>query len=708
VSNATPGGAATALIDEALGLDVRRDVRVPSRDGLELSANVFLPRAAAPRDGPAVQVPVILNMDPYRKDDWSAGWDLSLASYLAEHGYAYCRLDVRGTGSSDGVAVDEYAEAETLDGHDAVEWLAAQPWCTGRVGMWGLSYGGFTSIQVAATRPPHLRAIVAVQATDDRYTDDVHYVGGAMTVSELAQYAVSQVAMNALPALPSRWGSDWLERWRERLEATPVWLFQWAREQRAGPYWQRGSLAPDYGRIEAAVLQLAGWTDEYVDAAMRIQARCPNAAGLRTIVGPWVHGLPHSAYPAPNIDWLHELVRWFDHWLKDVDNGADAEPPLTWFHRDPTPPERFPARLNGRWQAAASWPPSERRRQVLLLGAGEVPGRGDLIAADGDGADPAPDSARAAAVDRFPHRPTAGARGGSLCWGAGHPPNGLAADLRLESDNGPTYTSAPLETSLDVLGAPVAVLYVSASQPVAHLVARLGDVSPDGPIEQVSEGILNLTHRDSHERPTPLQPGRRYEVRVALRAAGYRFPAGHRVQLSLASAHWPVIWPSPGAGELAIHHGSGEPSRLELPLAPDGAAGIDPPRFREEPPALREVGSETSEPSRWEASDDAEAGTFTIRTHEGETSVLPDGASTLYVGETLEMTASERDPGAGWFENACEYRLERDGRRIIVVADGTTVASATSYDMRVGIRVELDGAPFFEHRWHEDVPRDLT
>jgi putative CocE/NonD family hydrolase len=652
---------------------------------LTLSVNLFLPRGAT------APVPVILNTDPYRKDDWSAGWDLSLAAYLAERGYAYCRLDVRGTGSSDGVAQDEYTAAETLDGHDTVEWLAAEPWCTGEVGMWGLSYGGFTSIQVAATRPPHLRAIVAVQATDDRYTDDVHYVGGAMTVSELAQYAVSQVAMNALPALPAACGDRWLDRWRERLEATPVWLFRWAREQRDGPYWRRGSLAPDYGRVEAAVLQLAGWMDEYVDAALRIQARCENAAGRRTIVGPWVHGLPHGAYPAPNIDWLHEAVRWFDRWLKGADTGADREPALTWFHRDPTPPERFPQQLNGAWRATRAWPTVAAGQRVLRLGRGTL---GERTADSG--------------VETFAHRPTAGARGGSLCWGAGHPPNGLAADLRLENDNGPTYTSAPLEAPLDILGVPVAVLHVSASRPVAHLVVRLGDVFPDGPIEQVSEGILNLTHRESHEQPTPLEGGAVYEVRVPLRAAGYRFAAGHRVQLSVASAHWPVIWPSPGAGDLAIHHGPGAPSRLELPLAPATAELDQPPRFRDEPPLLHTVGSESAEPSLWETTEDAATGTFTIRTHEGETSNLPDGSSTLYVGETLEMTASAREPGSGRFENSCEYRLERDGRRIVVVADGTTLASASSYDMRVGIRVELDGVPFFEREWHEEIARDLN
>ena len=303
-------------------MDIRRDVRIPTRDGIELSADLFLPSGS----GGGARVPAVLNMDPYRKDDWGASWAHALGGYLTDHGYAYCRLDVRGTGSSGGIATDEYAAAETLDGHDVVEWLAAQPWCSGAVGMWGLSYGGFTSIQVAATRPPHLRAIVPIQATDDRYTDDVHYVGGAQTVSELAQYAVSQVASNALPPLPDAWGEAWREGWLARLEATPVWLFEWARQQRDGPYWRRGSLAPEWDRLEAAVLHLSGWMDEYVDAALRMQERCVNAAARRTIVGPWVHGLPDSATPAPNIDWRREMIRWFDRFLKGVRNGVDEGP----------------------------------------------------------------------------------------------------------------------------------------------------------------------------------------------------------------------------------------------------------------------------------------------------------------------------------------------------------------------------------------------
>jgi uncharacterized protein len=667
---------------------VERDVRIRARDGVELSANLFLPATEG-------RWPAVLNTDPYRKDDWSAAWDLSLGTYLAERGFAYCRLDVRGTGSSGGVALDEYTAAETRDGYDAVEWLAAQPWCNGNVGMWGLSYGGFTSLQVAAEAPPHLRAIVPMQATDDRYTDDVHYVGGAMTVSELAQYAVSQVAMNAMPPLPTAWGADWRERWHERLEQTPVWLFEWARQQRDGPYWRQGSVAPDYGRITAAILHFAGWMDEYVDAALRMQARCTHAAARRTIVGPWVHGLPDYAYPAPNIDWLHELVRWFDRWLKDADNGADAEPALVWFHRQPTPPERFPQRLNGQWRAIAEWR-EDGERQALWLVAGSEPTRGTL----------GPEPAVTDGVDHFAHRPTAGSLAGSLCWGGGHRPNGLAADLRAEEHNGPVYTSAPLAEPLDVLGRPVAVLHVSSSEPVAHLVVRLADVAPDGAVEQVSAGILNLTHRESHSQPAPLEPGRRYEVRVELRSAGYRFLPGHRLRVSLASAHWPVIWPSPGHAELAVHRGPDTPSRLELPLAPRASADAPVPPLRTEHAGLKEFGSESSEPYTWEVVDDRVAESVSVRTYEASTMVLPDGQSRLFLSEKLAMTASEREPCTGRFENACEYRLERDGSVVRVRAGGTTVASAGDFDMRVRLRVELDGEPFFERRWHEVIERD--
>jgi putative CocE/NonD family hydrolase len=673
------------------GVLSERDVRIRARDGTELSANLWLPDDASA----AAPAPAILELIPYRKDDWRANGDEARGRYLAARGYVLCRVDVRGTGRSAGIALDEYTADETRDGYDAVEWLAAQPWCSGRVGMWGISYGGFTSIQVAALRPPHLRAIVPMYATDDRYTADVHYLGGCVTASELTQYAVSQVASNALPALPARPGEDWQGAWRARLEATPVWLIPWLRHQHDGPYWRQGSLAPEYDRIEAAILLIGGWMDSYVDPVFRMLERCP--APRRAIVGNWSHEFPDDGYPGPNLDWLHELVRFFDHWLRDEPNGVMDEPQLTWFQRDFAMPEPFPAAWPGRWRAATSFPtPGAGRRSLWLDGGGE-PLRGRLT----DGSPATPGSST------FPHRATTGTRGG-LSWGAGSAPNGLARDVRPNEAGVPVYTSVPLREPLEILGVPELIVEVSAEMPVATLVVRLSDVAPDGTSAQVTAGILNLTHRRSHTTPEPLIPGAAETVRVPLRAAGYRFAAGHRLRVSVATACWPVIWPSPYAGALTIHGGgdAATASHLELPLAP-GEDDAEVPAFRTEAPLLDEIGSSTEDPPAWRVTEDVLAGTVTVSTHDGGDTVLSDGTR-LYSAESHDMTASDADPAHARMASRIRYLLERDGRRIEIDVDGDTTSTLDAFHLDLRLAVRLDGDPFHDAHTTESIPRNLV
>ena len=554
------------------------DVRIPARDGVELSANLWRP---VPRpEAPAERFPAILEMIPYGKDNWRRASDMTRGEWFAARGFALCRVDVRGTGSSGGIALDEYTAAETRDGFDAVEWLAAQPWCTGSVGMWGISYGGFTAIQVAALRPPHLRAIVPVMATDDRYLDDIHYRGGCVTVSELSQYAVSQVAMNAMPPEASFRGAAWRDEWRARLDATPPWLFAWLRHQTDGPYWRQGSLAPDYDAIEAAVFNIGGWHDSYVDPAFRMQARCP--APSHTLIGNWVHSWPHDAAPGPNLDELHEIARFFDRHLRGIDNGWEAEPPIVWFEHEFAPPEPFPPSLPGRWRAAVAYPHPAMSMRTWRFGAATLDG--DAGATDAGG------------VDVFRHRPTTGTRG-PLSWGAGGTPNGLARDLRRDEDAGPTYTSAPLAEAVAVLGVPEVVVHVSVDAPVATLTVRLSDVAPDGTVAMVSAGVLNLTHRRSHASPEAMVPDAVEEVRVPLRTAGYRWRPGHRLRVALASSLWPVLWPSPYPATFRLHRGAATPSRLELPIIPaeGGTGDTAAPAFRTTPPDLHWPAAEAAD-----------------------------------------------------------------------------------------------------------------
>jgi putative CocE/NonD family hydrolase len=681
-------------------VETRLGLVISARDGIELSANVWLPVPAP--DQPEVRVPAILEMIPYGKDNWRRNADVARGTYLARRGYALCRVDVRGTGSSGGVALDEYTEAETRDGYDAVEWLAAQPWCTGAVGMWGISYGGFTAIQVAKLRPPHLRAIVPIQATDDRYLTDVHYVGGCVTASELSQYAVSQVAMNAMPPDPAIRGATWRDDWLARLEATPPWLFEWLRQQVDGPYWRPGSLAPDYGAIEAAILNVGGWMDSYVDAALRMQAAC--IAPTRTIVGNWVHGLPSSATPGPTIDELHEMVRFFDRWLRDEPNGAEAEPPVVWFERDYAEPEPFPASLPGRWRAAAAFPhPSAEARSWTFEG-GQLPLVGRLVADEN-----APDAPVAAAVDRYRHRATLGTRA-SLSWGAGGPPNGLARDLRPDESLGPTYTSDPLTVAVEAFGVPEVVLYLSVSAPVATAVARLSDVAPDGTSAQVSAGILNLTHRRSHATPEPLLPGRVEQIRISLRPTGYRFAPGHRIRVSVASSAWPVIWPSPDPAVFELNRGPDAPSRLILPVVPPagGPGDLPVPVFKTTPPDLPEVGAEgTADPPVWRIASDVVADTVTVTIHDGGEDLLDDGRK-LYSAETLELTASDSRPAEASLAADVVYRWHEHAFETEIQARSLQTSDHDAFDLAVELEVDVDGEPFFRRRWRESIERRLV
>ncbi len=662
---------------------VHYNIRVPMRDGITLSANLWLPLASRPTE----TFPAILEMIPYRKDDWRAPGDQQRGIYFAQRGFAFCRLDVRGTGSSEGLALDEYTPDETQDGYEAVEWLAAQSWCNGNVGMWGISYGGFTSIQVALLQPPHLKAIVPVYATDDRYLDDVHYLGGCMTASELAQYAVSMVGMNALPAKVDYVGGEWAAQWKARLEQTP-WLIEWLRQQTDGPYWRSGSLAPNYDRITCAILSIGGWADSYPNAPLRMQAHCRHAP-RKTLIGNWAHSLPDSAYPGPNVDWLREVERFFDHWLKGIDNGVINDPALIYYRREYTLPEAFPKMMNGEWIAEAEYPIGRMKAAEFYLG--------DHILS------PDPSPYKGEGRDWYPHRPTHGTRS-SLCYGAGVAPNGLARDLRPDEALSLTYTSEPLDEPVDIIGMPEAVLFLSCTAPVAYVVVRLADVAPDDTSALVTAGILNLTHRNSHADPQPLTPGEVYEVRVPLRAVGYRFLPGQRIRLSIASTWWPVIFPSPYPADNTLHRGLATPSRLILPTVPIDRSAPKPIELKTTAPELIEYGASAGVEPIWRIEEDVIKDTVTVRVQDGDTTTLPDG-TTLLEAEHITMTAHQHDPAHAQLVNEVTYRLQEQGYDIDIRAAGTIRTTATHFHIDIELQVKLNGNQFFQKSWLETIAR---
>jgi putative CocE/NonD family hydrolase len=537
-------------------------------------------------------------------------------------------------------------------------------------------------------RPPHLKAIVPVYATDDRYTDDVHYLGGCKTLSEMAQYAVSQVAMNALPPKAEYAGAEWASRWRARLEETPPWTLEWLRRQADGPYWRRGSLAPDYDRITCAILHIGGWNDGYTNAVLRMQARCVNAP-RKALIGNWVHAGPDYAYPGPNLDWLREMLRFFDHWLKGIDNGVMEEPALVYLRREFTPPVAFPPVQNGTWQAASAFPVPNTQWETYYLGEGSL----------------SPEAPAMDCVHPYRHRPTWGTSGG-LCFGAGMGPNGLARDLRPDEALALTFSTLPLEAPVDIAGFPEAVLHLRCTAPVGHVVVRLSDVAPDGVSALVSTGVLNLTHRDGHSTPQALEPGVVYSVRVPFKAAGYRFLAGHRIRLTVASALWPVIWPSPYIATNELYTGPLHTSHLLLPVVPPVDDSPRIPPFKTTPPELEAIGDSRGEPPVWEIVEDLMAGSVTVRVRDGDTSTLPDGTE-LHTAEEIEMVAYHEDPAHVRMQSRVVYRLVERGYATEVRAHGAMRSTGDQIHFDLRLEVLLNDAPFFARNWLETVPRLL-
>ena len=662
-------------------VQIHYNLRLRMRDGIEVSANLWQPIATHADE----KFPAILEMIPYRKDDHRYATDHRHGQYWAERGYAFCRLDVRGTGSSDGIATGEYMPEQTQDGYDVVEWLAKQNWCNGNIGMWGISWGGFTAIQVAKLQPPHLKAIIPMFATDNRYTDDVHYLGGCVSLSDHSQYAVGMVAMNAVPP-KLEFTENWAEKWKARLEATPFWAFAWLKNQTDSPFWQSGSLAPGYDQIKCAIFNIGGWMDPYVDPALRMQAHC--TAPSKTLVGNWVHSYPIDAYPAPNLDHLHEMERFFAHWLKGEENNVMDEPPLTLFRREYTTPEAFPARFYGNWVSLPQFPVTESTPTNFYLG--------DKTLSSSPSNTP---------PDTLPHMPSHGTRA-SLCWGAGSPPNGLARDLRPDESLIPTYTSEPFTEPLDILGFPEAVICLSSDFPVANIIVRLSDVAPDGTSSQVTAGILNLTHRDSHSNPQPLEKDKVYEVRVPMRSTAYRFLPGHRIRLSIASGYLPVVFPAPYPFTLTLHHDEKNPSRLNLPVVP-ASVYLTPPIFKTTPPELISFGGGADDEPVWEIAEDVLHQTTTVRIYEGGSNILPDGR-VEFNSERIEITSHAVDPLRTRMYNEVIYRLDDHGYKIEIIVSGTKRATEKEFHLDVQLVVKLNGAEFFRKSQIESIPRNLV
>jgi putative CocE/NonD family hydrolase len=516
------------------------DMRIPMRDGVVLSARVWMPATAAQAPSPA-----ILEILPYRKRDGTVDRDATTHAQFAQHGYVCLRVDLRGTGESEGLFEDEYCEQELCDVEDTLAWISKQTWCSGAVGMMGISWGGFNGLQVAARRPDALKAVISMCSTTDRYADDIHYKGGCQ-LTENVGWATEVMSWFSMPPDPAIVGDSWRKTWLHRLENTPFLIRDWLKHSNRDDYWKHGSVCEDFSQIEAPVLVLGGWHDGYRNTAAKL-LEAETSGPVKAIMGPWNHRYPHIATPSPRMDFVAECLQWWDRWLKGTPNAVDTMPDYRAYVMDGIAPQRSYEHRPGRWVAFDNWPLRDVSETVLKLGQGTL----------GNEAMAQPASVETHAIcgrkcgEYFPY---------------GFEPGELPDDQREDDALSLCFDGDALDAPLTVFGAPSVQLRLASNKAYGQCVARLCDVAPDGASTLISFGILNLQHRNGFEQLEPLTPNEVYEVNLTLDQAAYVVPLGHHLRLAVSPSYWPYIWPERGAVDLSISQGE-----LTIPNLKDGS-----------------------------------------------------------------------------------------------------------------------------------------
>jgi len=657
---------------------------IPMSDGARLAARIWLPVEAEKNP-----LPALLEYIPYRKNDGTAVRDAIRHPYLAGHGYACVRVDMRGSGDSDGVLYGEYLQQEHDDCLEVMAWIAEQPWCDGSLGMFGKSWGGFNALQVAARRPPQLKALITIGFTDDRYHDDVHYMGGCLLASQMLPWATVMFASNAEPPDPRWAGEKWRDMWLERMAKSPPFVEEWLQHQRRDTFWKHGSVREDYSAIDVPVYAVGGWGDAYNNSIPRILAGL--SVPCKGLIGAWSHNYPEEGVPGPNIGFTQESLRWWDHWLKGKDSGMMDEPMLRSWILESEPPATFYDERKGYWVADPSWPSPHIGEQVLHLNS--------------DGAvnalHPAADLPMTLSfVGQLSHSFQCGEWGNFGSKGE-FPPDQRSADGECLS-----FTSAPLTEPVAILGNPEVDLELAVDKPNALVAVRLCDVAPDGASTLVTWGLLNLTHRDSHEFPGPVEPGKRYRVTVQLRMMGYQIQAGHRWRVGVSPTYARHAWPSPEAVQLSLL--TGENSCLRLPVREPQSADRTLAEFEpaeiSPPLALSRIRQANREHT---ITHDHVDGWTTLKqvNDEGRLCFLDNGLEMDHRSSEI-FKVREGDPLSTSQHIQTVVEFQRDEWRTRVETDSRMTADATHFHLSNHMNAYEGDTRVFSKSWTKSIPRD--
>lgn len=654
-------------------------LRMP--DGVRLNAFLYLPKNLSASQ----KIPGTLNTTPYRYNPRND-------SHFARNGYASIFVDVRGSGGSEGFPTDEYSVQEHQDSAHVIDWLSKQPWCNGNIGMYGGSYSAFNSVWVAAAlKPPALKAIYAVCGTDNRYTDDIHFPGGAMLMVDNS-WALGMLTSNCMPAAPDfdMNSKQSLDRWE-----TPPWLQGFLHHQLDGPYWRHGSLAPDYERLTIPTFLIGGYLNIYQNFVPRIMKYSKNAI-IKGILGPWHHSLEE---PGPKIDIDGVLMlSWFDKWLKGKDTGILKEPRVSFYMpRWQRQSFRYTGDIPGEWRHLNDWPetvyePSER---LFLRPDPEHP-TGKALAME-----PAPgqggrltDQTGPASALKLRYYPGTGGSGQSFGPTPGEGYYGI--DHRAEDAWGLTFDTPPLREPVEILGFTKARLFVSSTAPVAVWIVRLCDVAPDGTSYLVGRGYLNGTHRRSHTNPEPLVPGEVYEIEVEMMCTGYKFEPGHRMRIVVTNADFPVLWPTPYKMVTTLYTGGDRASHIDLPVLPKMSylSATIPPLDESLRRRPRRMQSEEQRESWFQVNRDFDKGVTTAQLN-------------LWT-DKITCRVRDDDPASASLETKGANSVETGNRRIEVRSEGSLRTTEDSFLLNMRVALLENDKEVRSREWKDKIKRELV
>lgn len=647
-------------------------------DGVRLAADFYMPAGGAD----AEKFPVLLEYLPYRKTE-SRARNYSMFSYFVERGYVIARVDIRGTGNSEGRLIPyEYSDIELDDGEVVIDWLSRQDWSDGNVGMFGISWGGFNSIQLAVRNPPALKAIIAVDATEDLYQDDVHYMDGVL---HLDSWEMAQDLANSRPGAPDYIIDD--DNFKNRFDTEP-WMLTYKNQQRDGAFWDRASARDKYDRIKIPTFHIGGWYDGYRDSLPRMLANVD--APIKAMIGAWSHAFPHDPYPNPGMEWRHEGVRWFDQWLKGKDTGIMDEPRFAVYVRDWHPPGPYLEYAPGHWRWEDGWPIDRITDRRFY------PQENHTLSGQ-----PADDT-----VHQLRYVPSIGMEAGGpvMWWGD------VAHDQRPTDAFSLVYDSAVLESDTEILGLPKAVLKVAADATRANWFVRISDVAPDGTVTQVAGAGFNGTHRKSAREPQDVVPGEVFPLEIEMHFTSWVFPKGHRIRFAIANAQWPMMWPTPYQMTTSLHLGGADGSYIELPVVPPGNRRA--PAFLpiiESPtlPGFESIDTGTSSGYGEVSSVDRnpQTGDVTLKATNTGATRFPWGTQTYR--EAIVHKTSDTHPENTSMIGTHRLEVTLPNRIILWEAELSFTSDFENFYYEYLRRVSENGEVVREKTWKDRIPRDF-